>query len=145
FSPRADIYFPCLMVARFFAAHRRFIRSDNFLRLAGVSRLPVCAGRATDCVGRCGLAWLRLLWPSPPICCWMSAISGTWACLWPPAWLLSPPVAVLFDATDPSVARAPIRGRRPLKKPSRTTTERCFQRRRRLCFEPPQEIPDNWG
>jgi len=37
------------LAARFFAAHRRFIKSDNFFRPAGVSLLPVRAGRAADC------------------------------------------------------------------------------------------------
>src|SRR6266516_1919536 len=36
FLPKADIYLPCLFAALFFAAHRRFIRSDNFFRPAGV-------------------------------------------------------------------------------------------------------------
>jgi len=36
-------------IALFFTAHRRFIKSDSFLRPAAISLLPVCAGRAADC------------------------------------------------------------------------------------------------
>ena len=72
------------VIALFFAAHRRFIRSDNFFLPAAVSRLPVCAGRSADC-GRglacdCGLVWLRLLWPPPRTCFWISAISSSIRC-----------------------------------------------------------------
>ncbi len=37
------------VIALFFAAHRRFIRSDNFFLPAAVSLLAGCADRAADC------------------------------------------------------------------------------------------------
>src|SRR5215470_2257225 len=69
--PKAALFISHVIAALFFAAHRRFIWSDNFFLPAAVSLLPVRTGRPADCgsglVCGCGLIWLRLPWPSARI------------------------------------------------------------------------------